>query len=301
MNNAPPPTARTPELVSIIIPVHNGLPDLDEQLSGLAEQDYPGRFEVLVSDNGSTDGLRAHIANHPVRERLTLRYIDSSARPGAPFARNNAAAVAEGDFLVFIDQDDRVYPHWLGALVRAAADYDAVGGSIEADTLNDRGSATWRPVPAPAEGFATHWLPFANGNNTAYWRTAFEKIGGYDEKLTTGGDDVDISWRVQQAGLSFGHAPDALIAYRLRGEVRAAWRQCVGYGYGYAEVCVKHRPLGCPRIPVRAALTSLAVAVLCNPLNPFTRRLVPPGLWIMHTAGLVGRLRANLRYRTYTG
>ncbi|NNH75947.1 glycosyltransferase [Nocardia uniformis] len=297
----PRSVTRRPALVSVIIPVYNGLPDLAEQLEALARQDYVGDYEVLVSDNGSTDGLREYIARQPHSERLRLRYVDSSAKRGAPFARNHAAAVASGDFLVFVDQDDRVYPHWLGALVSAASGADAVGGPIESETLNDRGSVTWRPVPTVEEGFPTHWMPFANGNNTSYWRTAFEAIGGYDEDLINGGDDVDISWRLQQSGLTFAHTPDALVAYRLRRDFRGAWRQCVDYGYGYAQVCIKHRSLGCPRIPTRAMLISLVVATLCNPWNPFTRRRVPRGLWIMHAAGLVGRLKANLRYRTYTG
>lgn len=292
---------RIPELVSIIIPVYNGLPDLDEQLDGLAQQDYTGEYEVLVSDNGSKDGLREHIAGHPLTEKLRLRYVDSSAKRGAPFARNNAAAVATGDFLAFVDQDDRVHAGWLSAMVRTAAEFDAVSGAIESDSLNDRKSSTWRPVPPPEQGFATHWMPFANGNNTAYWRTAFEKIGGYDESLFTGADDVDISWRLQQSGQKLGHAPDAMIAYRLRRNFRDAWSQCFDYGYTYAEVCMKHQPLGCPRIPFRATLLSLLTAVVCNLLNPFTRKIVPTGLWIMHTAGLIGRMRANIRHRTYTG
>ncbi|WP_405497127.1 glycosyltransferase [Nocardia sp. NBC_00511] len=292
---------RVPELVSIIIPVYNGLPDLDEQLAGLAEQDYTGPFEVLVSDNGSKDGLREHIAGHPLTEKLRMRYVDSSAKQGAPYARNHAATFAGGDFFAFVDQDDRVYPHWLRTIVDVAADFDAVGGSIEADTLNDRESGAWRPVPTPQEGFGTHWLPFANGNNTSYWREAFEKIGGYDEDLIIGGDDVDITWRLQLAGLKFGHAPDALIAYRLRRTPREAWGQSIGYGYGYAQVVIKHRAAGCPRLPVQALLSTLLVAIGCGPWNPFIRKRVPQGLWIMHTAGLIGRMKASFAYRTYTG
>ncbi|UFS98368.1 glycosyltransferase [Nocardia huaxiensis] len=296
----PTSAQRVPELVSIIIPVYDGLPDLDVQLDGLARQDYSGAFEVIVSDNGSGDGLAEHISNHPQRAELRLRYLDSSAKQGAPYARNRGAAIADGDFLVFVDQDDRVYEHWLSALVEVAAEVDAVGGAIESDSLNDRTAPIWRPVPTAAEGFRTHWLPFANGNNTAFWRSAFEKLGGYDEDLTVG-DDVDISWRLQLAGMSFAHAPDALIAYRLRGNFRAAWRQSRGYGYGFARTCIKHRAAGCPRIPAAAALSSLLIAIACNPLNPLTRKQVPVGLWVMHTAGLLGRAQANLRYRTYTG
>ncbi|QIS10179.1 glycosyltransferase [Nocardia arthritidis] len=292
---------RHPEFVSVIIPVHNGLPYLDEQLSGLAAQDYRGPYEVLVSDNGSEDGLREHLSGHPLTARLRLRYVDSSAKRGAPFARNNAARLALGDFLAFVDQDDRVHPGWLSALVRTAADYDAVSGALEVDTLNTPEIAASRPLPAPEDGFPTHWLPYANGNNTSYWRTAFERIGGYDEDLIIAGDDVDISWRLQQAGLRFGHAPDALVAYRLRADYRDEWRQSVNYGYGAVQVYVKHRPNGCPRLPLRATLQSVAITVLHNPYIRLTRRRLPRGLWVLHAGVFVGRMRANLRYHTFYG
>ncbi|WP_067721163.1 glycosyltransferase [Nocardia yamanashiensis] len=292
---------RVPELVSIVIAAYHGLPDLDVQLDGLARQDYSGRYEVLISDNSGKDGLREHIAAHPHAEKLGLRYLDNSAKRGAPYARNRAAEVAEGDFLVFVDQDDRVHDTWLRTLIDVAADYDAVGGGNETETLNDRRSPAWRPTPPPESGYDTHWLPFANGNNSSYWRTAFEKIGGFDEELISGGDDVDISWRLQLAGLSFGKAPEALIAYRLRSDLRGAWKQAWGYGDGYAKVCIKHRAAGCPRLPVAATLSSLFVAIVCNPLNPFTRKRVPAGLWVLHTAGLLARMSVSFRYRTYTG
>ncbi|WP_378738539.1 glycosyltransferase [Nocardia brasiliensis] len=294
-------SARKPELVSVIIPVFNGLPDLDEQLAGLAEQDYPGPYEVLVSDNGSRDGLAQHIDGHPLTEALRLRYVDSSAKPGAPYARNNAATVAEGDFLAFVDQDDRVHPGWLSALVRTAADYDAVSGAVEVQTLNSPEVASWRPMPAPEDGFPTHYLPYAHGNNTSYWRTAFEKIGGYDESLIVAGDDVDITWRLQQAGLSFGHAPDALVAYRLRTTYRDTWRQAVNYGRGAVDVYAKHRPLGCPRLPLPATFVSIAIVVLHNPFIRLTKNRLPRGLWTLHAGVLVGRIRGMLRHRVYYG
>ncbi|WP_225726984.1 MULTISPECIES: glycosyltransferase family 2 protein [unclassified Nocardia] len=292
---------KQPEFVSVVIAVFNGLPLLDEQLTALAAQDYPDPFEVVISDNGSTDGLRAHIDEHPLGRRLALRYVDSSAKPGISYARNNGAAVAKGDFLAFADHDDRVYPGWLSALVRAAADHDCVSGANEVTSLNDPEVASWRPVPPPEARWDTHYLPFAQGNNVGFWRSAFEQIGGYDENLTHTGEDVDIAWRIQQAGMTLGHAPDALIAYRLRTTYREVWRQSVNYGRGAAEVYVKHRPLGAPRLPWHATLTSLAITVLHNPFIPLVRNRLPRGLWTLHAGVFYGRLRTSLRHGVFYG
>ncbi|GAB2450683.1 hypothetical protein GCM10027262_74890 [Nocardia tengchongensis] len=166
---------RKPELVSVIIPVFNGLPLLSTQLEGLAAQEYPDPFEVILSDNGSTDGLIEYLRDHPLSELLRLRRIDSSDRPGAPHARNVGAEAAEGDFLAFTDQDDWVHPGWLSALVEAAAEFDAVGGPIETIRLNTPKVARWRPSPPPEERFDSHYRFWAHGNNIAMWRTCFDK------------------------------------------------------------------------------------------------------------------------------
>lgn len=292
------PTRTPPTLVSIVIPVFNGLPLLDEQLRALAGQDYPDPFEVIICDNGSTDGLRAHLANHPLAERLRLRYLDASGRSGPSYARNVGIAAAAGDFLAFIDADDRVHPGWLSGMIKAAADFDAVGGASEVESLNSPKVATWRPMPAPDKLLETHYLPFANGNNIGFWRSTLDRIGGYDEDLITG-EDVDISWRVQQSGLTLGAAPDALTAYRLRPTLRGVWRQAYGYGLGMPQVYVKHRPNGFRRLPLRGVLMTIAIVFLHNPVLPLTRHRVSTGLWVLHTGVVAGRLRGSLRHRTF--
>ncbi|MFE4460763.1 glycosyltransferase [Nocardia tengchongensis] len=290
-------STRKPTLVSVIIPVFNGMPLLDIQLEGLAAQDYAGPVEVIISDNGSTDGLVEHLEHHPLREQLRLRRVDSSDQPGAPHARNIGAQNAEGDFLAFTDQDDRVHPTWLSALVEAAAEFDAVGGPIETTSLNSPEVARWRPSPPPTERFDSHYMFWAHGNNISMWRTTFDKVGGFDEAMRSG-DDLDISWSIQEAGMTLGHAPRAMVAYRLRLTLREALRQAIAYGRTQVDVYVKHAPHGCPRYPLRATMTTLAVALLCNPSFVFVRRWVPTGLWALHTGLLLGRIAGCVHHRT---
>ncbi|MEC3920239.1 glycosyltransferase [Nocardia sp. CDC160] len=292
------PRSRKPDLVSVIIPVFNGLPLLEMQLEGLGMQDYSGSFEVIISDNGSTDGLADYIDRHPLRESLRLQRVDSSDRPGAPHARNVGADAAKGDFLAFTDQDDRVHPTWLSALVAAAADYDSVGGPIETVTLNSPKVARWRPSPAPNERFTSHYLYWAHGNNIGMWRTVFEKVGGFDESMVCG-DDIDISWSIQEAGMTLGHAPDALVAYRLRPRLWQAFRQAVGYGRTQVDVYLKHSSRGCPPYPLRSTLITVAVVILCNPAFVFMRKWVPTGLWALHAGVLTGRIRGCIHHRTW--
>ena len=138
--------ARSPQLVSVVVPAYNAATVIDVQLAALAAQDYPGPFEVLVSDNGSTDGLRDHVADHPLAEKLRLRYVDASGARGPSHARNLGTAAADGDFIAYCDADDQAHPHWLRELVCRAADFDAVSGPVETSTLTAAASAACTPV-----------------------------------------------------------------------------------------------------------------------------------------------------------
>ncbi|MBY4129279.1 glycosyltransferase [Rhodococcus fascians] len=289
-------------LVSVIIPVFNGLPELDEQLAALAAQDYGGRFEVILSDNGSTDGLRQHLADLDLA--LDIRWIDSSDVRGTPHARNAGMNAARGEFLAFTDQDDAVHQGWLSALVRAAEDFDAVGGPIEVETLNSAEVASWRPPPPPERPFETPYLPYAHGNNFAMWSRVAAEVGPFDEEFTGGGEDVDISWRIQQAGLTLGHVPEAVVAYRLRTTLRATFRQSVRYGWTACQVTLKHRDRSGLYPPAFLALPGLlgSIAYLLVARNPWLPRAFNPptrGLWVMligHQYGAL-RMRANFLRR----
>ena len=284
-----------PTLVSVIIPTYNGLPDLAVQLDALAAQDTVQPFEVIVSDNGSTDGLADYLSSYEHRRHLQLRHIDSSDVQGTPHARNAGIDAARGDFLLFTDQDDKVHPGWVSAMSDAAEQFDAVGGPIEVHTLNSPRVAAWRIVPGPEERFESVYLPYAHGNNFGMWRHVVDSVGKFDESFLGGGEDGDLSWRIQQAGLTLGHAPNAMVAYRLRTTLKATWHQSVAYGRASARLTHKHRPAGCPRRPLSfTALWSLRL-LITNPLLPQRITRFPRGLWILATGVQVGKADGRLR------
>ncbi len=284
--------------VSIIIPVLDGLPEIDVQLHALAVQNYSGTFEVVVSDNGSTDGLRDYLAG--VSWPFTLRWVDASGKRGVSYARNVGIDAARYELLAIVDHDDAVHPGWLTAMVTAAETFDAVGGAVELCSLNSPEVATWRHTPPPGESFATTYLPYAQGNNIAMWRRVVETVGYFDENMVGGGEDIDYSWRIQQAGMTLGHAPDAFVAYRLRTTMRESFQQGVGYGRTVCQLTRKHSAHGCPdpspmpQIPAHIA-TIIFLAVVRNPWLPKMLRPMPRGLWA-HTIGLqYGALKMRLR------
>ncbi len=294
------PGPRVPSYVSIIIPTHNALPELDEQLDALAEQDYSGPLEVIISDNGSTDGLRKHLAAHPLGGPLNLRWVDASDRDGAPHARNVGSEAAQGDLLVYAAADDRVYPGWLSAMVAAAGEADAVGGVIEIDGINTPEVVAWRPEPGPEEQarvFGYH--PVANGCTLALWRSTYREVGGWNEEYDLAGDDYELCLRLGVHGLTLAHAPDALVAYRLRDTLDTHWRRRITLGRVEARLYADYREHGMPRRPPPAVLRTIGYLILRNPWMPRFIRRNNTGIWLFHAATLLGRLRGSIENRVF--
>ena len=96
-------------LISVIVPVRNGMPWLEHQLSALSAQDVPVEWEVLVADNGSDDATRSCVERWSGRNPR-LHLVDASARRGAAATRNIGVASARGSLLAFCDADDVVQP-----------------------------------------------------------------------------------------------------------------------------------------------------------------------------------------------
>jgi GT2 family glycosyltransferase len=101
-------------LVSVVIPCYNQGRFLREALASVARQTYP-RVELIVVDDGSTDDTSAVAAS------CGVRCIRQENR-GVSAARNRGAAAATGEFVVFLDADDRLLPHGLEANVDAFAE-----------------------------------------------------------------------------------------------------------------------------------------------------------------------------------
>jgi GT2 family glycosyltransferase len=224
------PPAHGSELVSVIVCTHNGERTLRRCLQGIAELRYP-RYEVIVVDDGSTDESAAIASEFDVR-------LFSIERSGLSAARNVGLSAARGEFVAYVDDDAWPDPDWLRFVVlafRASGDA-AVGGP----NLPPREDGLAAACVANSPGGPTHVLlsdseaEHIPGCNMAYRRTTLERVGGFDPQFRAAGDDVDICWRLQEAGETLRFHPAAVVWHSRRGSLRAYWRQQVGYGHAEA-------------------------------------------------------------------
>jgi glycosyltransferase involved in cell wall biosynthesis len=283
--------------VSVVIPAHNEARHIAEQLRALAAQDYAGEVEVLVADNGSTDGTPDVVRRVAAEVLPGLRLLDASERPGPSVARNAGARAASGDVVLFCDADDIADPGWVRHMVAALEGAPLVGGRLEVEALNEARLRGWRSPPAQthlprAEGY----LPFAMGSNMGVRADVLRKLGGFDEELDRSGEEPDLCWRAQLAGSPLAFVPEAIVHYRLRPGLRPLLRQRRNWGMGSVDLYTRFRDHGMPRSSVPVALRRWLELVLQAPLALVSteRR----GRWAGRVAYQWGRVRASIEHRT---
>jgi GT2 family glycosyltransferase len=225
--------------VSVVIPVRNGTATMGAELAALACQRAAPPFEIVVSDNGSTDGLQEWlVASSAQWPQLDIRCVDSSAKPGVSYARNEGVRHARADIILICDSDDIVCPTWVRSMAEALETYDGVGGSLDELTLN--------PPSSPMLAFATSslpvglgFLPYAVGANCGVRRKVWQALEGFDEAYLHGGEEIDFFWRLQLGGYKFGFVPQAVIAYRHRTGIRQNIRTAFWRGIGTCQLAAR--------------------------------------------------------------
>jgi glycosyltransferase involved in cell wall biosynthesis len=282
--------------VSVVMPVLNGAATLPQQLQALAAQTYPGRWELVVADNGSTDET-AQVVREWTGRLPWLRLVDASDRISTNYARNVGVAAARGDLLAFCDADDVATPGWLAAMVAALGSYDLVGGRLDDEALNDPVSRAWRARPrAGGLPSALSFRPYATSANLGVRADVLRRLGGWNEEFVRGGTEVEFCWRAQLAGYRLGYAPEAVMQYRYRATRWAFAYQLYRYGRAEAQLFRAFRDRGAPRPSVYRACRAWAWTLVHLPY--LLRSRIHQGRWLRTAAFRIGRLDGSVRFRT---
>lgn len=228
--------------VSVVIACYNGEATIAETLDALVSQEWNGGWEIILSDNGSTDfsvKIFQKIADaHP---EIPMRVVDASQRSGKPHALNTAVQVAFGQSVVFCDADDVVAPGWLSAMASALRNHDFVAARMDLQKLNvdwvyqSRKNAQEKELPKIAY---PPYLYHAGGGTIGFRKAVFERVGDFDHSLAYL-EDTDFCFRAQLAGFKIQYLPEAVIYIRFRSDLKAIFYQA--YNYAKYNVILSNR------------------------------------------------------------
>jgi mycofactocin system glycosyltransferase len=247
---------------------------------------------------------------------------------GAAGARNAGAGAARSEVVAFLDSDCLADPGWLDALIPELADPEvaAAGGRIgpaSERTWLERYEAVRSPLDlgrTRTEARPGRPVPFLVTANLVIRRADLMAVGGFDERLRWG-EDVDLCWRLHEAGRRMVYQPAGLVRHRHRGAVADFVATRANYAGSEAELLARHpdggRWLGIspglaaaalgglgaltgrPRLLVAGAialaLETCATAARLEPLGVPPGRAVP-ALLRGHAAGLYWAARQLTRY-----
>lgn len=215
---------------SIIIPVYNAGPLLRNCLRALEHQTVPASdFEVIVVDDGSTDGTADIVREFP-RVRLVRQ-----GNQGPAAARNRGVELATAPVVVFTDSDCEPTPGWLEALLQPFADPSVVGTKGVYRTHQRSLVARFTQLEYEDKYDRMRGFPeidFIDTYAAAFRREDFLAAGGYDPRFRVpSAEDVDLSYRLAAARRRLIFVPDAIV-YHRHPERLAAY---LGRKYRYAR------------------------------------------------------------------
>lgn len=274
--------------ISVVIATRNRRALLARTLAAFARQTWPrDRFDIVVADNGSTDGTRDEVAALAARPGApSIRYL-LVREPGKSFAVNAAIDAASGDLLAFTDDDVEPSPAWLA---RLAAALDDTGADFAAGRILpawERPAPSWlspalygvlaiadngtarQPI---ARGVNEHIMPI--GANMAVRTSVVRRLGGLRTDLgklegtLRTGEDHEFFLRLIHGGCRGVYEPEALVTHlvpasRLDRRYFREWLRQNGRDVAKLEAAFDSgatRLFGVPRYMWRQALQDAAAA-----------------------------------------
>jgi glycosyltransferase involved in cell wall biosynthesis len=201
----------TAPLVSVVTPCYNQAHFLRDAIESILAQTYR-RIELVVVDDGSLDNTAAVVADYPL-----VRCVRQENR-GVAEARNVGFGATNGEYVLFVDADDRLAPDAVQAHLRCFAEHSSAGfvvGAIE--QITDDGSYRGRPHSPVLESEQYEHLLRANhiANTIAvmFRRSVFEALGGFTGYFSPA-EDYEFLLRAARAFPSAHHS--SVVAYYRR-------------------------------------------------------------------------------------
>lgn len=185
------------DLVSVVIPTFNRRDLIGDAIDSLAAQTWP-RLEIIVVDDGSTDGTADYLASRSDFGAGRILSVIRQENGGVSAARNTGTRAARGEFIIYLDSDDRLYPEAVTRYVEALRVHDVlycIAPVACSDETGRRisGLSHYYPRYQTADYlFECFWLV----HGACYRREVLSRAGPWNETLTHS-EDIELYWRIK--------------------------------------------------------------------------------------------------------
>lgn len=175
-------------LISIIIPTHNRAHSLPKAIQSVVTQSA-GNWELIIIDDGSTDETKKVIQEYLIDERIIYDYQQNA---GVSVARNKGVELSRGEYVIFLDSDDKFLP---GLLTRLNEEdytqYDLI--CWEVSKLINGKPSIWKPEKL--EMIYNNITATFLAGSVCYRKDLFLKAGGFDPEMTFG-ENYELGIRI---------------------------------------------------------------------------------------------------------
>ena len=264
-------------IISVITPTYNRANELGPLIHSLQNQTLDhSLFELIISDDGSTDDSAVVIGTWMKKVDFELRYLKQDNQgPGA--ARNHGLAESVGKLIMFIDSDCEAHKSWVETIYKAYQrdEFDACGGPDNAKSDFTRFqkaidfSMTSFITTGGMRGHSDKMMAkfYPRTHNMAMKKSVYEKIGGFGSLRH--GQDIELSHRIHKCGARVKFLKNAIVYHRRRTTLKKFFRQVFNWGVARINLGKIDNSMLEPIHFLPAAATLLAILVIMGSLvNP---------------------------------
>jgi biofilm PGA synthesis N-glycosyltransferase PgaC len=241
---SPGPTRYPP--LTVLVPAYNEAATIGETLRSLAEQHYAGAIEVIVIDDGSTDGTAGVVRAQPDPR---VRLVQAGRNLGKAAALNRGLALASHELIVTVDADSWLHRDALRLVAAAYLEGPSHMRAVAGAVFVTNGRASWvarlqywdyfHGIAATKRVQAAYGAALvAQGAFSIYQRKMLLDIGGWPDSV---GEDIVMTWAILKHGWSVGYAEDAICFTHVPETLGSLRRQRARWARGLVEA-FRHHP-----------------------------------------------------------
>ena len=226
--------------VSIVIPTLNEEKTIAPTLRSLLNQDYDGKYEIIVVDGNSTDRTKKIVSSF-IKKNKNIKLFSETGKPNIARARNIGIKHAKGEIIAFIDAG-RVAPrNWLRKIVDCfkRENIEGLGGGFK---LPRKKLNAIEKFTGLDKIYRTNqqkkYTDIVCTGNAAFLKRTIKKVGGFDEQFDKRGENTDFCYKVNGKIL---FKPDIFVYYNDSYNLKKFIKEHFWNGFYYFLVCLKHK------------------------------------------------------------